>query len=61
MYLVPVINYRYRYSPYCTFEQNEIFFLDSICARWKCAQCVDLILDFLELVGDPPGNKKSKS
>ena len=35
--------------------------LDSIWARWKCAQCVDLIQGFLELVGDPPGNENSKS
>ena len=34
-----------------------IFFLDSIRARWKGAQCVDLILGFLELVENPPENK----
>ena len=39
---------------YCTFEQDEIYFF------W-CAQCVDLILGFLELVGDSPENENSES
>ena len=41
--------------------KRNIFFLDSIWARWKCAQCVDLIQGFLELVGNPPENKNSES
>ena len=36
-------------------------FVTVVLARWKCAQnsrCVDLILGFLQLVGDSPGKKK---
>ena len=35
--------------------------MDSIRARWKCAQSVDLIQDFLELVENLPKNEKSES
>ena len=57
---VPYCTAVYTYVLYNWAKRNKKF-LDSIWARWKCAQCIDLILGFLELLGDPPGNKNSES
>ena len=56
-----LISWRRYFKVLYIWARPIIFFLDSIWARWKCAQCVDLIQGFLELVGDPPGNENSES
>ena len=39
----------------------NFIYLDSIWARWKCAQCIDLFLGFLELLINSPKNENSES